>query len=108
MLPVSSLLVLRENQVMSGLCSFMYQNFTEHHQTVKHIPSSQNTITNARRLLKDAEELTESGQCDVEEITNIARQLEARVGTFIFRVERRRQLLELSVSFHTNAKEVRD
>ncbi|KAJ8019897.1 Triple functional domain protein [Holothuria leucospilota] len=67
---------------------------------------AQNTITNARRLLKDAEELTESGQCDVEEITNVARQLEARVGTFIFRVERRRQLLELSVSFHTNAKEL--
>lgn len=66
----------------------------------------QNTITNARRLLKDAEELAESGQCDAEDVTNVARELDGRVRTFIIRVERRRQLLELSVSFHTNAKEV--
>ncbi|XP_071823329.1 triple functional domain protein-like isoform X3 [Apostichopus japonicus] len=67
---------------------------------------AQNTITNARRLLKDAEELAESGQCDAEDVTNVARELDGRVRTFIIRVERRRQLLELSVSFHTNAKEL--
>lgn len=66
----------------------------------------QNTFTNAERLLKDAAQLAQTGECEPDEIEPVARALEAKVGDFISRVAQRRQLLVMSVAFHQHSKEV--
>lgn len=66
----------------------------------------QNTYTNADKLLEAAEQLAQTGECDPEEIYQAAHQLEDRIQDFVRRVEQRKILLDMSVSFHTHVKEV--
>ena len=68
--------------------------------------SYQNTYTNADKLLEAAEQLAQTGECDPEEIYKAARHLEVRIQDFVRRVEHRKLLLDMSVSFHTHTKEV--
>ncbi|ROL41734.1 Kalirin [Anabarilius grahami] len=65
----------------------------------------QNTYTNADKLLEAAEQLAQTGECDPEEIYAAAHHLEVRVQEFVRRVEQRKLLLDISVSFHTHTKE---
>lgn len=67
----------------------------------------QNTYTNADKLLEAAEQLAQTGECDPEEIYQAAHQLEDRIQDFVRRVEQRKILLDMSVSFHSHVKEVR-
>ncbi|KAL7984586.1 hypothetical protein Chor_003156 [Crotalus horridus] len=67
---------------------------------------AQNTYTNADKLLEAAEQLAQTGECDPEEIYQAAHQLEDRIQDFVRRVEQRKILLDMSVSFHTHVKEV--
>lgn len=69
--------------------------------------SLQNTYTNADKLLEAAEQLAQTGECDPEEIFQAAHQLEDRIQDFVRRVEQRKILLDMSVSFHTHVKEVK-
>ncbi|EGV96406.1 Kalirin [Cricetulus griseus] len=66
----------------------------------------QNTYTNADKLLEAAEQLAQTGECDPEEIYKAARHLEVRIQDFVRRVEQRKLLLDMSVSFHTHTKEL--
>ena len=68
--------------------------------------SFQNTVTNADKLLAAADELAQTGECDANEIYGEARLLEERMHAFLSRVERRRNLLDMSVAFYTHVKEV--
>ncbi|KAI7807748.1 kalirin RhoGEF kinase b isoform X1 [Triplophysa rosa] len=67
---------------------------------------AQNTYTNADKLLEAAEQLAQTGECDPEEIYTAAHHLEVRVQEFVRRVEQRKLLLDISVSFHTHTKEL--
>ncbi|XP_031414206.1 kalirin RhoGEF kinase b isoform X2 [Clupea harengus] len=67
---------------------------------------AQNTYTNADKLLEAAEQLAQTGECDPEEIYSAAHHLELKVQEFVRRVEQRKLLLDLSVSFHTHTKEL--
>uniref|UniRef100_A0AAY4AWN7 Non-specific serine/threonine protein kinase n=1 Tax=Denticeps clupeoides TaxID=299321 RepID=A0AAY4AWN7_9TELE len=67
---------------------------------------AQNTYTNADKLLEAAEQLAQTGECDPEEIYSAAHHLELRVQEFVRRVEQRKLLLDISVSFHTHVKEL--
>lgn len=75
--------------------------------TLPHCCCWQNTYTNADKLLEAAEQLAQTGECDPEEIYKAARHLEVRIQDFVRRVEQRKLLLDMSVSFHTHTKEVR-
>uniref|UniRef100_UPI0014455B36 kalirin-like n=1 Tax=Epinephelus lanceolatus TaxID=310571 RepID=UPI0014455B36 len=66
---------------------------------------AQNTYTNAEKLLEAADQLAQSGECEEEEIYQAARDLELRMQAFIQRVEQRKLLLDLAVSFYTHTKE---
>ncbi|KAI4579141.1 hypothetical protein MJT46_000509, partial [Ovis ammon polii x Ovis aries] len=70
------------------------------------ILESLNTYTNADKLLEAAEQLAQTGECDPEEIYKAARHLEVRIQDFVRRVEQRKLLLDMSVSFHTHTKEL--
>uniref|UniRef100_S4R977 Trio Rho guanine nucleotide exchange factor n=1 Tax=Petromyzon marinus TaxID=7757 RepID=S4R977_PETMA len=67
---------------------------------------AQNTYTNADKLLEAAEQLAQTGECDPEEIFQAAHALEDRIQDFVRRVEQRKLLLDMSVSFHTHTKEL--
>ncbi|CAH2304994.1 kalirin isoform X4 [Pelobates cultripes] len=67
---------------------------------------AQNTYTNADKLLEAAEQLAQTGECDPEEIYKAARHLEVRIQDFVRRVEQRKLLLDMSVSFHSHTKEL--
>ncbi|XP_055358120.1 kalirin-like isoform X2 [Betta splendens] len=67
---------------------------------------AQNTYTNAEKLLEAADQLAQSGECEEEEIYQTARDLELRMQAFIQRVEQRKLLLDLAVSFYTHTKEL--
>ncbi|XP_041434121.1 kalirin isoform X4 [Xenopus laevis] len=67
---------------------------------------AQNTYTNADKLLEAAEQLAQTGECDPEEIYKAARHLEVRIQDFVHRVEQRKLLLDMSVSFHSHTKEL--
>ncbi|XP_068458153.1 kalirin-like isoform X2 [Clinocottus analis] len=67
---------------------------------------AQNTYTNAEKLLEAADQLAQSGECEEDEIYQAARDLELRMQAFIQRVEQRKQLLDLAVSFYTHTKEL--
>ena len=66
----------------------------------------QNTFTNAERLLETAEQLGQTGECNPDDIYQVAKVLEQKVRNFVSRLECRKSLLDMSVSFHTHAKEV--
>ncbi|XP_064646133.1 triple functional domain protein-like isoform X3 [Lineus longissimus] len=67
---------------------------------------AQNTITNADKLLVAAEELAHTGECNPQEIYKEARDLEERMQKFLQAIERRRNVLDMSVAFYTHVKEL--
>uniref|UniRef100_A0AAV2LC82 Uncharacterized protein n=1 Tax=Knipowitschia caucasica TaxID=637954 RepID=A0AAV2LC82_KNICA len=67
---------------------------------------AQNTYTNAEKLLEAADQLAQSGECQEEEIYQASRDLELRMQAFIQKVEQRKLLLDLAVSFYTHTKEL--
>ncbi|CAL8390769.1 unnamed protein product [Boreogadus saida] len=67
---------------------------------------AQNTYTNAEKLLEAAGQLARSGDCEEREIYQAAGDLETRMQAFIQRVEQRKLLLDLAVSFYTHTKEL--
>lgn len=67
---------------------------------------SQTTYTNTEKLLAAAEELAQTGECNVEDISSVAHELESRVTSFANRVQHRRHILDLAVQFYTHDKEV--
>ncbi|XP_062303477.1 LOW QUALITY PROTEIN: kalirin RhoGEF kinase b [Osmerus eperlanus] len=67
---------------------------------------AQNTYTNAEKLLEAAGQLAQSGECEEGEIYSAAGDLELRMQAFIQRVEQRKLLLDLAVSFYTHTKEL--
>ncbi|XP_072305966.1 kalirin-like [Eucyclogobius newberryi] len=67
---------------------------------------AQNTYTNAEKLLEAADQLAQSGECEEEEIYQASRDLELRMQAFIQKVEQRKLLLDLAVSFYTHTKEL--
>lgn len=66
----------------------------------------QNTITNAEKLLHAADELAQSGECNAEQINMEAGKLESKIREFLQRLEQRKNLLNLTVSFYTHTQEV--
>src|SRR5699024_7051801 len=79
----------------------MLQKSHNHFETV-----AQNTYTNAEKLLAAAEELARTGECNSEEISEVARQLQNHINNFAKRVEHRRTILNLSVNFYTLDKDI--
>ncbi|XP_074654482.1 kalirin-like isoform X2 [Tubulanus polymorphus] len=77
------------------------QKSHEHFETV-----AQNTITNADKLLVAAEELAHTGECNPQDIYQEAHDLEARMQRFLMSIERRRNVLDMSVAFYTHVKEL--
>nr|XP_027201672.1 kalirin-like [Dermatophagoides pteronyssinus] len=77
------------------------QKSHNHFETV-----AQNTYTNAEKLLAAAEELARTGECNADEISEVARQLQSNISTFAKRVENRRTILNLAVSFYTLEKDI--
>lgn len=67
---------------------------------------AKNTYTNADKLLAAAEELARTGECNSEEVSEVARQLQTHISNFAKRVEHRRNILNLSVSFYTFDKDI--
>lgn len=67
---------------------------------------AQNTYTNAEKLLAAAEELARTGECNSEEISKVARQLQSNISSFAKRVENRRTILNLAVTFYSLDKEI--
>lgn len=66
----------------------------------------QNTYTNAEKLLQAAEELAHTGECNPEEIYNVAQTLDTHIARFATRVQKRHRLLNMAVLFYTHEKEV--
>ncbi|CAE1271123.1 Kalirin,Triple functional domain protein [Acanthosepion pharaonis] len=77
------------------------QKSHEHFESV-----GQNTITNADKLLAAADELAQTGECDPKEIYSEAQELEERMHDFITALERRRAILDMTVSFYTHVHEL--
>ncbi|KAL1022033.1 hypothetical protein UPYG_G00021370 [Umbra pygmaea] len=67
---------------------------------------AQNTYTNAEKLLEAASQLAQSGECEEGEIYAAAGDLELRMQAFIQKVEQRKLLLDLAVSFYTHTREL--
>ncbi|RLW04800.1 hypothetical protein DV515_00005637 [Chloebia gouldiae] len=82
-----------------------HDDFEEVAQLANIFAMARNTYTNADKLLEAAEQLAQTGECDPEEIYKAARHLEVRIRDFVRRVEQRKLLLDMSVSFHTHTKE---
>ena len=74
------------------------------HQTFETV--AQNTYTNGAKLLAAAEEFAQTGECNPEEIYRVAERLEGHVRKFAERVERRRQVLHMTVLFYQHDKEI--
>ncbi|XP_050733039.1 triple functional domain protein-like isoform X4 [Eriocheir sinensis] len=79
----------------------MYQKSHEHFENV-----AQNTYTNAEKLLQAAEELAHTGECNPEEIYNVAQTLDTHIARFATRVQKRHRLLNMAVLFYTHEKEL--
>ncbi|XP_063844125.1 triple functional domain protein-like isoform X3 [Scylla paramamosain] len=79
----------------------MYQKSHEHFENV-----AQNTYTNAEKLLQAAEELAHTGECNPEEIYNVAQTLDTHIARFATRVQKRHRLLNMAILFYTHEKEL--
>ncbi|KPM11748.1 Divergent CRAL/TRIO, RhoGEF and Spectrin repeat containing protein [Sarcoptes scabiei] len=77
------------------------QKSHNHFETV-----AQNTYTNAKKLLAAAEELARTGECNADEISEVARQLQNHINDFAKRVENRRTILNLAVAFYSLEKDI--
>ncbi|KAK4312675.1 hypothetical protein Pmani_015918 [Petrolisthes manimaculis] len=78
-----------------------YQKSHQHFENV-----AQNTYTNAEKLLAAAEELAHTGECNPDEIYNVARRLDSHIESFAARVQQRNRLLNMAVLFYTHEKEL--
>jgi uncharacterized protein YabE (DUF348 family) len=67
-----------------------------------------NTITNVEKLLASADDLVINGEFEPQEIYSMTKELEQRMTVFLQRVEKRKNILDLSVLFHTHVIEVPD
>lgn len=67
---------------------------------------AQNTYTNAEKLLAAADELARTGECNADEVSEVARQLQNNITNFAKRVENRRTILNLAVTFYTLEKDI--
>ncbi|GFR65324.1 kalirin [Elysia marginata] len=65
-----------------------------------------NTITNAEKLLAAADELAQTGECDATEIYSEARELEQRMHQFLSSLQRRRNVLDMTVIFYSHVHEL--
>ncbi|MEQ2187249.1 hypothetical protein GOODEAATRI_002725, partial [Goodea atripinnis] len=99
--------VLQRNSMSESDESAAKPDFTTATHTIMGVLHQviQNTYTNAEKLLEAADQLAQSGECEEEEIYQAARDLELRMQAFIQRVEQRKLLLDLAVSFYTHTKE---
>ncbi len=102
---VDTWVCLRLGNTRSALCAGFDKVFCCNFKMAFSL-SFQNTVTNADKLLAAADELAQTGECDANEIYGEARLLEERMHAFLSRVERRRNLLDMSVAFYTHVKEV--
>lgn len=66
----------------------------------------QNTITNVEKLLASADDLVVNGEFEPQDIYNMTKELEQRMTVFLQRVEKRKNILDLSVLFHTHVVEL--
>ena len=66
----------------------------------------QNTITNVEKLLASADDLVMNGEFEPQDVYAMTKELEQRMALFLQRVERRKNILDLSVLFHTHVVEV--
>ena len=65
-----------------------------------------NTITNVEKLLASADDLVVNGEFEPQEIYTMTKELEQRMTVFLQRVEKRKNILDLSVLFHTHVIEI--
>lgn len=63
-------------------------------------------MTNAEKLLSSADELSQTGECDSLELYAEAKRLEEHIQHFLMMVERRRNILDLTVTFYSHVNEV--
>ena len=78
--------------------------YQKSHQTFEGVV--QNTYTNVEKLLAAAAELAQTGECNADDIYNVAHELESHISSFAARVEQRRRILELSVLFYSHTDEL--
>ncbi len=57
-------------------------------------------------MLQSADDLVISGEFEPQDIYSITKELEQRMTVFLQRVEKRKNILDLSVLFHTHVVEV--
>lgn len=67
---------------------------------------AKNTITNVDKLLASADDLVMNGEFEPQDVYAMTKELEQRMDLFLQRVERRKNILDLSVLFHTHVVEV--
>ena len=65
-----------------------------------------NTITNVEKLLASADDLVMNGEFEPQDIYSMTKELEQRMTLFLQRVEKRKNILDLSVLFHTHVVEL--
>jgi hypothetical protein len=65
-----------------------------------------NTVTNVEKLLASADDLVINGEFEPQDVYSMTKELEQRMGTFLQRVEKRKNILDLSVLFHTHVVEL--
>lgn len=62
---------------------------------------AQNTYTNAEKLLAAAHELAQTGSCNAQEMCQLANDLDIRIQQFARKVDQRKNLLNLVVTFYS-------
>ncbi|RMZ94451.1 Triple functional domain [Brachionus plicatilis] len=65
-----------------------------------------NTITNVEKLLASADDLVLNGEFEPQDVYTMTKELEQRMTQFLQRVEKRKNILDLSVLFHTHVVEL--
>ncbi|XP_046859404.1 kalirin-like isoform X4 [Xenia sp. Carnegie-2017] len=67
---------------------------------------AKNTYTNANQIRDAIKQLQDSGECRADEIRRRTQYFDRRVQNFVRRVDERRQILELAVSFYSCSKNI--
>lgn len=58
------------------------------------------------KLLASADDLVMNGEFEPQDVYSMTKELEQRMTVFLQRVEKRKNILDLSVLFHTHVVEV--
>ena len=85
----------------------MEKKMTSFSNRVFLVVRAKNTITNVDKLLASADDLVMNGEFEPQDVYAMTKELEQRMDLFLQRVERRKNILDLSVLFHTHVVEVR-